>query len=109
MIRVLSKCQHNQRCRYTHGFYCEDCKTFFPKDSPTYRSGELLKSIWSVLHNINAERIQVGDPEIAEVLTMKNKIGIGKKHDDYEALIAEAEIIMKKYGVTSDSSSVTIR
>jgi len=49
------KCNHKARIRYTHGFYCEDCNTFFDKDSPTYRADALLSSIWMVLHNINAE------------------------------------------------------
>lgn len=102
-------CIHNQRCRYTHGFYCEDCKTFFPVDSPTYRSDELLSSIWMVLNNINADRQQKGKPKLSEVEAMKNKIGIGKKHENYEELIAEAETIMKKYHVTAKSATVTLR
>ena len=53
-------CIHNARCRYLHGYYCEDCDTFFHKDSDTYRSDELLQSIWMVLHNINVDLSRAG-------------------------------------------------
>ena len=102
-------CVHNARCRYSHGFYCEDCNTFFAKDSPTYRSGELLGSIWCVLNNINANSIQAGGPRIEDALDMMNKIGIGLKHANYEELIAGAELVMKKYNVNSDSASVVLK
>ena len=93
-------CTHNQRCRYAHGFFCEDCNTFFARNSATYRSGELLRSIWMVLNNINATSLQSGGPGVQEALAMRDKIGIGTRHDDYEALIAEAEVVMAKHRVT---------
>lgn len=99
---------HNQQCQYAHGFFCEDCNTFFPKDSPTYRRTVLLESIWMVLHNINANSLQTGGPPIEDAIAMRDKIDIGVEHDDYEALIAEAKIIMAKYGVNSDSASIPI-
>ena len=99
---------HNQQCLFTHGFYCEDCRTFFPKDSPTYRKGRLLESIWTVLHNINAKSLQAGGPPIEDAIAMRDKIGVGQKHEDYEALIAEAEIIMAKYRTNCDSASIPI-
>jgi len=100
-------CVHNRRCRYTSGFYCEDCDTFFPKESPEYRSDELLSSICMVLHNINAALLRAGEKKNLEVEVMYNKIGIGKKHDNYEELIAEAEFIMLKHGKTINSATVT--
>lgn len=102
-------CEHNRRNRYTHGFYCEDCRTFFPAESQTYRSDELLASIWMVLHNINVRRIRNGEAEDPEARTMKDKIGIGVRHKDYEALIAEAEAIMNKHGVTADSATIVLK
>ena len=102
------ECTHNQRCRYTHGFYCEDCHTFFDKNSATYRSGEMLSSIWMVLHNINANSLQAGGPEIAEAVAMRDKIGIGLHHEKYEALIAAAEEVMARHGVTAKSARVIL-
>ena len=104
----MDGCTHNQRCRYTDGFYCEDCKTFFPRDSATYRSGQLLSSIWMVLHNINAERGRRSLPYFDDVTVIKGKIGIGKKHENFEELITEAELVMKNHGVTSRSATVLL-
>jgi len=101
------KCVHNQRCRYTDGFYCEDCNTYFGESSPTYRSGELLSSLWMVMHNINAEASREGGT-ITEAIEMRDKIGIRTKHENYEEIIAEAELIAKKYGKDAKSASFTL-
>lgn len=101
-------CLHNQRSRFTNGFYCRECLEFFDKDSPTYRSGELLSSIWMVLHNINVDRHRAELESLEEVASLKEEIGIGKKHDNYEDIISRAEIVMAKYGKSSESASVTL-
>lgn len=103
------KCKHNQKCRYTHGFYCEDCNQFFSKDSTVYRSTELLSNIYMVLWNINADRNRKGLSDDKEVSMMINKIGIEKKHKNYEAIIIQAEKIMTRYHVHSDSASVELK
>lgn len=105
-------CEHNQRSRYVHGFLCKDCNRFFCRSSPTYRSGELLSTLWMVLNNINANSVQGGGPRIDDALAMRDKIGKRCKvpnHDDYETLIAEAEMIMAKYGVTEESAEVVLQ
>lgn len=104
----MSGCRHNQRTRYTNGYYCNDCNQFFSKDSPTYRGTELLTSIWMVLNNINAERLQAGLPVIEEVQALRDKIGFCVKRRNPEKLIAAAEIMMAKYGVNSESASVVL-
>ena len=102
-------CIHNARVRSTKGFYCRDCEEFFNKDSPTYRSGELLSSIWMVLHNINAARGRGNLEYFEDVTQLKEEIGLGKKHDNYEELISKAEVIMRKYGKNSDSARVILK
>ena len=103
-------CIHNQRCRYTHGFYCEDCSTFFDKDSVVYRSDELLSSIWMVLHNINAKRCRDGKDPDKNVSELADEIDLGNKfREDYEDLISKAEVLMEKHGVNEDSATVAIR
>ena len=104
----MSECKHNNRCRYMTGFQCEDCDTFFELSSPTYRSDELLSSIWMVLHNINAARGQAGESLYPAVELMLDKIGIGVKHGNYEELISEAEFVMKAHGVNSESANVEL-
>ncbi len=106
--RIVSRCRHNKRSRYTHGFYCRDCNTFFTKASATYRSSELLVSIWMVLKNINAVESRAGRKPFDDVAEMMGKIGIGIRHGNFEELIAEAEVVMTKYGKNSESASMTI-
>ena len=101
-------CIHNARCRYTHGFYCEDCHTFFPKDSPTYRSGELLHSLWAVLNNINVDIYRKGKEPDGDIKKMQKEIGIGVKHDNYEDIITRAETLIAKYGKNSESASLVL-
>ena len=108
MIIIECPTNHNSRCRYADGFHCNDCGEFFDEDSPTYRSGELLMSIYMVLHNISAD-IRRNNKEPDEVLQgMMDKIGIGIEHENYEDLITEAEVIMERYNKNSNSSSVRI-
>lgn len=102
------ECIHNARARSTEGFFCEDCNTFFGNDSPTYRSGELLSSIWMVLHNINVSFYRAGEKTSEEIVNMKNKIGIGVAHENYEELISEAEILMSKYNKTAKSATMVL-
>ena len=104
----MDNCIHNDCSMYAHGFYCHDCGKFFHINSPTYRSTKLLTSIWMVLHNINVELYRSKRPRDIEVTKMKNKIGIGLRHDNYEELIAEAEVIMNKYNKTAKSASILI-
>lgn len=104
----MIECKHNQICRYTTGFYCADCKIFFENSSPTYRKTELLSEIWMVLNNINVQLYREGKPPDKDVAAMKDKIGIGQKHENYEELIEEAEIVMKKYNKDSESATLKI-
>ena len=101
-------CRHNNRYRWTNGFHCRDCDTFFPKDSSTYRSDELLCSIWMVLNNINVELGRAGEAIDQEVAEMKELIGIDKIHNNYEDLISQAEIVMERYKKTADSATIPI-
>lgn len=103
------ECKHNARTRYTHGFYCRDCHTFFNEKSATYRSGELLSNLWMCLHNINAKRLQDGLNEIKEVWDMRDKIGIGIKHENYEQIIDEAEAILYKYKENRESATIVLK
>ncbi len=62
---VNSGYYHNQGTRYTHGFHCEDCDTFFPKESEEYiRTKEFfLFEFW--IHNIGVHygRLNIKKPK----------------------------------------------
>ena len=105
---INETCVHNERTRYTHGYYCRNCATFFDKGSPTYRSGELLSSIWCVLNNINVDLFRSGKEKDSEVSDMMDEIGIGIIHKNYEHVIAKAEAIMSKYQKNSNSAKITL-
>jgi len=107
-VERVVNCRHNARCRYTHGFYCEDCETFFSKDSPTYRAGELLSSIWMVLNNINVDRYRNDLEPSEDVSALIEEIGIGKRHENYEDIINRAEMVIATYGKNSNSASITL-
>ena len=97
-------CEHNNRCRYTHGFYCEDCGTFFPKESPTYRSDEYLAELWMACHNINARALQDNKPAVPEAIAMRDRIGTRTKHTDYELLISEVEAFLMAHNAPLQAS-----
>lgn len=99
-------CKHNRRSRFTSGFYCNDCDTFFSKNTPTYRSDELLSSIWMVLWNIKVDMKRKKKPEDQNVKHLLDEIGIDKQHENYEELISRAEILIEKYGKNSESASI---
>ena len=103
-------CTHEHICRYTTGFHCEDCHKFFDKSSPEYRGGgEMLSGIWMTLNNIGVDLYRAGKPKDPEVEAMMEKIGIGERHENYEEIISEAEVVMSKYGKTEDSSSMPLK
>ena len=89
-------CDHNQRTRYTNGFQCNDkCGQWFPKDSPTYRKGEYMSSLWMYLHNVGID-LRANNIDDTAVMAMKDEIGIDIDHDNYEELITKAEALIKR-------------
>ena len=58
-----------------------------------------------VLHNINAASRRLGNGDICEIIEMRDKIGIGVMHTNYEELIQEATVLMTEYDKTAESST----
>lgn len=89
-------CSHNKRSRSTTGFQCTDeCGQWFSKDSPTYRKDEYMSSLWMHLHNTGIY-LRTNDIDDTAIVAMKDEIGIGIKHDNYEELITKAEALIKR-------------
>lgn len=102
----MGKCVHNQRCRYTNGYFCEDCGEFFSRDSDEYRRTEYISSIWMVMNNINCRK-KTRDPDVD---ALKQRVGIGVNHDhDYEEIIREAEVLMAKHNYTPKDMTVVLK
>ena len=102
-------CTHNHRCRYTHGFLCEDCHTFFPKESATYRSGELLSDLSCVFWNLNVDACRKGLPKRQDCLDMCDRLNQLQPGGDHEALIADAELLLAKYGAKATDATVELK
>ncbi len=49
---------HNHRCRFTGGFYCRDCSTFFGLDTEDYIRTERVVEIYLSCRNLRAFYIQ---------------------------------------------------
>jgi len=62
-----------------------------------------------VLNNINVARYRAGKEPYQDVADMKERIGIGKTHEDYEEIIKECEIILKKYGQNFNSATIMVK
>lgn len=60
------------------------------------------------MHNINVYSRRAGKGDIKEVLNMREKIGIGICHENYEQIIEEAEILMRKYGEDENSANMVL-
>ncbi len=102
-------CNHNQKCRYTDGFYCEQCNKFFTEDSDVYRSSELLSTLWMVLHNVNVSLTREGKEKSKRIIKLLDAIGIGQKHENYEELISECETLLKEFNVHKNSANFILK
>ena len=100
---------HNNRTRYSSGYYCRDCDTFFPKSGPTFQRTEYLTDLWMALHNINAIRLQKKLEELPDVKAARDAIGLGPNRvGDYRELIKLAEETLARYQVKPDAAVRTL-
>ena len=108
-ILTIEECRkqkypHNQRCRYTHGFQCDDCGTFIPKDSEEYLRTEGLSDYWMSIHNIGVyfrrENRELPD-DFIELETQFEKLDRKNCYDipigEIQEMIANYNIIKTKY------------
>jgi len=90
-------CNHNARCRYTHGYQCEDCNRFIKKDTLEYFMTEGYSDIWMALHNRGTKGVLHNDLNAL-------KIKLATFNNDYIKTLTEkeAEIFMTEtYGMLS--------
>jgi hypothetical protein len=107
---------HNHRCRYSDGFFCEDCRQYFAVGSETYRRYELPSDLYCVVWNIGCRAGRAGEPlpdvqEICEALRLgADGRGIAFEEDDArrEAVIVRAEEFVRLHGQDFKSAWVAI-
>ncbi len=105
------KWPHNQRCRYSHGFLCEDCGEFFPKDSATYIRYELPSTISMVVWNIGVEYSRAGKEVPAEIKSVGDKLDKVTKDDNAkrrEDVLNEALRLIARYKKTPESATMLL-
>ncbi len=98
------KYPHNQRCRHTNGFHCDDCNNFFDKDSEEYLRTEGLGTYSMAIHNIGVyfHREKIEKPQ--DFIALKKQFDeLGKKNcyeiplEEIRSFIDCYEIVKEKY------------
>lgn len=95
---------HNRRARYPHGFFCEDCCTFFPFDSDTYRRYEYTDTLYMVVWNIGIEH-NVNVVKLCKRLNKASKLS----QDKLNRLINETLMFIALSGETDKSATIVLK
>lgn len=99
---------HNHRCRYSNGFYCEDCKTFYDENSHDYICSEMLSSCWMGIHNCTVDYVcaEKEDETPLELVRLKEdceklqELGMFKVNPaEVIAIRDKIRVIVKKYPI----------
>ena len=100
---------HNNRCRYTIGFQCEDCGAWFPVESIGYKRHEYPSTLWMAIWNLGAgEKPKVKDRKEIDRL-VKICDSLNKLPD--EVLLAEIgklETWLREHNVPDANKATTI-
>lgn len=102
---------HNARCRYTHGYKCEDCGEFIKSGTLEYFMTESISGIWMTLNNRHIKHELPKD-----VKELMDKIWTSDDDFIYNLTETEAEefridtyAILAKHGIIDDESSITLK
>lgn len=104
--RQAAECPHRHRCRFVHGYLCEDCRSFFPRESETYRRTEWPDELSMVLHNINVQIVREGGERIPEIDQAGDDL---RPRPCPERAIVAAERMVAKYAGLAETATVVLR
>jgi hypothetical protein len=115
-MKTHEECLHNQRMRYTHGYYCEDCDIFFDNNSETYKRTELPSDIWMVIRNLRIdmrERRENIPEELDKLYSEWNDLEDRRKFlrmpmEKLESLLTKTSKVLSKHDKNFDSASVVL-
>ena len=82
--------------------------TVYPDDGWRCSEAQIPKAIYALIgpgHFVRHTTMQIGIDLDAPI---KEEIGIGKSHENYENIIERAEAVMAKHGKDSSSASMTL-
>lgn len=98
------KYPHNQRCRYTTGYQCDDCNNFFDKDSEEYLRTEGISNYSMSIHNIGVYFYRENTELPQDVIELKNQFDeLTKKNcyevpmDEIQSMITNHKLVKEKY------------
>lgn len=104
---------HNERCRWTTGFYCESCDTFYAKNSPDYIRYELPEDLWFAVHNVAVvEFRRPGKPVPPQFDSVLNALHEVRRIDDADLraeILNIALRLLAAYGKNEDSASIPLK
>lgn len=101
-VLTLENCRkqkypHNQRCRYSNGYHCDDCNNFFDKDSEEYLRTEGLDSYYLSIYNITACFHREKEELPQDVVDLSDQFDALKKQNCYKIPTSEIESMITNY------------
>lgn len=96
------KYPHNQRCRYTTGYKCDDCNNFFDKDSEEYLRTEALSSYDMSIHNIGVYFHRENTELPQDIIELRNQFDELNKQNCYEVPIVEIQSMITNYKIIKE-------
>lgn len=90
------KYPHNQRCRHTNGYHCDDCNTFFEKESEDWKRTEGLSDCWMILHNINAMCLRSKADTPSDVLELRKEYDVLSERQAFEIPMNEVQSMLDR-------------
>jgi len=91
------KYPHNQRCRYTTGYKCDDCDNFFDKNSEEYLRTEALDSYDMSIHNIGVDFHRANTELPQEMIDLRKQFDELNKQNCYEVPMKEIQAMITNY------------
>lgn len=105
------KCRHNARCRYTHGYQCEDCNKFIKQGTLEYFMTEGCSDIWMALHNRGIKGVLHNDLNALKIklATFNNDYIKTLTEKEAEIFMTETYDILSLHNVLDTEATVTLK
>ena len=96
------KYPHNQRCRYTTGYHCDDCNNFFDKDSEEYLRTEGLSVYDMSIHNIGVYFHRENTELPQDMIDLRKQFDELNKKNCYEIPMEEIQSMINNYKLVKE-------
>jgi hypothetical protein len=104
---TLAECRkqkypHNQRCRYTTGYHCDDCGNFFANDTEEYLRTEALSSYDMAIHNIGVYFHRENTELPQDMIDLRKQFDELNKQNCYEVPMEEIQSMITNYKLVKE-------